>query len=89
MKNVRDVAIEALCKLPLPPIMRLAMCKKYRIPKGFDTALQDICRRDKALTYDEASKLGLDLFVMIAAARQWAREAIRTDLAWQIQTYTF
>ncbi|KAF7320977.1 hypothetical protein HMN09_00184500 [Mycena chlorophos] len=79
VSDVRDLAIKELGKLPLEPVDKISLQQTYTIDKKWAAdAFVALCTRAPALEVDEGKKLGIEMTVQVAAAREkldkWGRK---------------
>jgi hypothetical protein len=68
--DVRNLATARLHALPVDPIRRILIWKKYYLPKHLlACSYVELCQRSEPLSLGETRLLGLEMFTLVAAAR--------------------
>jgi hypothetical protein len=71
--SIRDLAIRRI--KPPSPLQRLVVARKYDLEQWIVPALMELCQRPESLSFDEASLLDLEDFVLVASSRQSVRSS--------------
>ncbi|KAJ7058092.1 hypothetical protein C8F01DRAFT_1149519 [Mycena amicta] len=79
LSDVRDLAIRELGKLSLDPVEKIALQQTYTIDKKWAAdAFVALCTRGPPLEVEEGKKLGIEMTVQVAGAREkldkWGRK---------------
>jgi hypothetical protein len=77
-ETIQNVALKALGRIHLDPVLKIALCDRYGIELGWAVdALATLCTRQEPITVDEGMKMGVIAIVLLAQAREMLREKSR------------